>query len=232
MRKADFNLGGARNQGRVPSGQNKARVGLWAGKAQSSRTLRYAVAAFSLVWLVTAIRPYDRMDWLLENLLVFAFCGILLVTRRYYRFSNKSYILMLLLMAAHLYGAHYSYTTTPFDKILSAAFSSKRDNYDRLVHLCFGLFMTYPILELLNAVIRPGKFRSCLLSISLILAASAAYELVEMWVALLVSPELGTLFLGTQGDEWDTQRDMAMALYGSVGVILFYCLRIKVRNRK
>ena len=177
------------------------------------------VAGFAALWIALAIAPSYRSDWLLENLLVFAFAGLLAATFRRFQFSNFSYLLITLFLTLHSYGAHYTYSETPFGFWLRDTFGFARNPYDRIVHFAFGLLLTYPLRELAQRVLHLHRVWSYLVPFLLLLSMSAGYESIESWVARIVSPELGAAYLGTQGDEWDAQRDMDRAMTGA-----FLCL--------
>jgi putative membrane protein len=162
-----------------------------------------------------AIEPHDRGDWLLENLVVFAAAAALLATRPFFVFSNFSYLLIAIFLALHAVGAHYTYSLTPFGDWLAASFGLPRNPYDRLVHFAFGLLLAYPLHELMRRVLHVHGRWSYGLAALAILSLSSFYEIVESWAARIVDPELGQAFLGTQGDEWDAQKDMTLALVGA-----------------
>lgn len=168
------------------------------------------------LWVVTAIRPLYPGDWLLENLLVFFYGILLVVTYRFFVFSNLSYGLSTLFLSLHLIGAHYTYAETPFGFWLQDWFGFERNHYDRLVHFSFGLLIAYPFREILLRRSGVKRSWSYLLAVCGILSFSAVYEMLEMIAAMLVSPELGTAYLGTQGDEWDAQKDSFLAFLGAV----------------
>lgn len=178
--------------------------------------LRLIVVLLLLVWLWAAIAPLSRSDWLLENLLVLFYGALLAATYRRFAFSPASYWLFALFMALHLYGSHYTYSEAPFGYWLKDAFDLARNPYDRLVHFAFGLLLACPLRELLQR--RAGLAGRWLdwLALSVVMAMSAFYEQLEMLAALLVSPELGAAFLGTQGDEWDAQKDAGLAMLGAI----------------
>jgi putative membrane protein len=167
-------------------------------------------------WLATAIAPHDRFDWLLENLLVFFYGALLVITYRYFQFSNSAYALLTVFLTLHLVGAHYTYAETPFGFWLQDWFDFRRNHYDRLVHFAYGLLLACPARELLLRLAHSRPLWSSFLAINMVLAFSAFFEILEMWIAQLVSPELGAAYLGTQGDVWDAQRDMFLALSGAV----------------
>jgi len=182
--------------------------------------LRGLVAWLLVVWLITAIGPFSRRDWLLENLLVFVYSGLFVLTYRRFAFSTLSYVLLTGFMTLHLIGAHYTYSEVPFGFWLRDTLDLSRNHYDRIVHFSFGLLTAYPFRELLLRAtgVRPGW--SYFLSVMLVLAFSGFYEVMEGVVAMIVSPELGAAYLGTQGDEWDSQKDTFLAFAGAVIAML------------
>ena len=169
-----------------------------------------------VLWTITAIAPFNRRDWLLENLLVFMYSGLLVASYRRFAFSNLSYALFTVFLSLHLVGAHYTYEHSPPGLWLQALFDIERNHYDRIVHFAFGLLIAYPFREILlrAAGVRPAW--SYFLAVSCILAFSAFYELLEGAVAAVVSPELGAAYLGTQGDSWDAQKDAFLAFSGAL----------------
>lgn len=191
-------------------------MGVEAVPFRSNRLLQGMLAWLAGLWLVTAIEPHNRFDWLLENLLVFFYGGLLLITYRRFVFSNASYGLFTLFLSLHLIGAHYTYAETPFGFWLQQAFDLTRNHYDRIVHFAFGLLLAYPFQEMLLRLmgVRPGWSHP--LAVTVVLGFSGFYEVLEAWVAMVVSPELGDAYLGTQGDSWDAQRDMGLAFFGAV----------------
>ena len=172
------------------------------------------------IWIVTAIDPLYPRDWLLENLLVFIWSGLLAVTYRWFRFSNISYGLFTLFLSLHLVGAHYTYAETPFGYWMQDWFGFERNHYDRLVHFSFGLLLALPIREFLSARSGASTGWSYLLAVVCVMAMSTVYEVIEMLATLVVSPELGAAYLGTQGDEWDAQKDSALATAGAIVTVV------------
>jgi putative membrane protein len=185
------------------------------------------VAWLLFLWLVTAIEPFNRRDWFLENLLVFFYGGLLLATYHRFRFSVQSYLLFTVFMSLHLVGAHYTYSEVPFGFWLQDALGLQRNHYDRIVHLSFGLLMAYPLREWQLRVtgIRPGW--SYFMAVALVLAFSGFYEVMEGMVAMIVSPELGAAYLGTQGDEWDSQQDTFLAFSGAVVAMIITATAVR-----
>lgn len=180
-----------------------------------NRVLQVFVAWLVALWVLTAIAPFNRFDWLLENILVFVYGALLVVTYRRFAFSNLSYGLFTVFLSLHLVGAHYTYSETPLGFWLQDSLDLSRNHYDRIVHFSFGLLLAYPFRELLMQVAGVKRAWSYLLVMVTVLGFSGFYEALEGFVAMVVSPELGAAYLGTQGDEWDAQKDTALALLGS-----------------
>lgn len=193
-----------------------ARV-LASGHEPAERILpRLLLAAYLLLWGWLAIAPIDRQDWLLENLLAVTLVLILVLTYRRFQFSTFSYVLIALFMALHAIGAHYTYAKVPAGFWLQDTFGLSRNPFDRIVHFAYGLLLVLPIRELLMRLAGIRGFWSYYLPISAVLAQSGIFEVVEAVVASIVSPELGSAYLGTQGDEWDAQKDMTAAFTGAL----------------
>tara|TARA_R110001592_G_scaffold240929_2_gene501268 strand:- start:97128 stop:97703 length:576 start_codon:yes stop_codon:yes gene_type:complete len=171
-------------------------------------------------WAITAIHPLYPRDWLLENLLVFICAALLVFTYRRFTFSNLSYALFAVFLSFHLLGAHYTYSETPPGFWLQAWFGFERNHYDRIVHFLFGLLIAYPIRELLLRESGVKRNWSYLLTVNCIMAFSAVYESLEAIAAMIVDPELGCAYLGTQGDEWDAQKDAFLAFIGAIIAML------------
>lgn len=183
---------------------------------RENRFLQLLVLWLLLLWIITAIDPFDRRDWLLENLLVFFYCGLLVLTYRRFAFSNISYGLFGLFLTLHLIGAHYTYSETPFGFWLQDALDLSRNHYDRIVHFAFGLLIACPFRELFLRAAGIRRSWSYPMVIVTVLGFSGFYEALEGIVAVIVSPELGAAYLGTQGDVWDAQKDTALAFSGAV----------------
>jgi putative membrane protein len=191
-----------------------------------SLLIMYVVASILL-----GISPLDRFGWVLENLLLVFFFGIIIWTYRFYQFSNLSYLLIATFMMLHTIGAHYSYET-PFNQFLNAFFGNGRDNFDRVVHFTFGLLIAYPGFEFIRRVVGIMKIWSYFFTVIVILAMGAFYELIEMWVSNIVAPGQGALFIGLQGDSWDTQHDISSAMYGAIITMVITAIVTLTLNKK
>lgn len=180
--------------------------------------------AFAAVFVILGLAPWYRQDWLLENLLVFAALAGLIASYRRFRFSNLSYTLLFVFLVIHEIGAHYTYSLVPYDawvetltgSDLTERFGFGRNHYDRLIHFAYGLLLFRPAVELLNRVSPPAGVWRWILPPLFLLSHSALYELIEAGAAMVFGGDLGTAYLGTQGDEWDSQKDMACAVAGAL----------------
>ena len=189
---------------------------------QRSDRLSYGLLLwYGLLWTWLAIAPVNRRDWLLENLLALALVILLVLTYRRFQFSSLSYCLIALFMTLRAVGAHYTYAEVPFGFWLKDFFSLSRNPFDRIVHFAYGALLVYPMREWLMRLAGVPGVWSYYLPASAILAQSGLFEVIESVVAVLVSPELGSTYLGTQGDEWDAQKDMASAFAGAVLTMAF-----------
>ena len=187
------------------------------------RANRFVVALASIygtIWIFLAFAPRDRAAWVLENLLVVFLVGALAFTFRRFTFSNRSYFLIATFLSLHAVGAHYTYAQTPFGEWLKEAFDLSRNHYDRIIHFSFGLLMAYPTREMLLRLGQLSRAAALWLAVATVLAASTVFEIAEALAAEIVSPGGGPQWLGGQGDVWDAQSDMALALIGASAAML------------
>lgn len=188
----------------------------------------YCLYFYLFVWVLLAVKPLNRFDWFLENLLPFIFVSILLFAYKKFKFSNLSYTLITVFMILHAIGAHYTYSEVPFIKSLFNVLHFERDHYDRLVHFTFGLLMVYPLREFLIKFSGIKKSWSYIIPINIIMSASAAYEIIEWIVAVIVQPDNAIAWLGIQGDVFDVEKDMLIAAIGAVIAITIIHFRNKI----
>lgn len=188
--------------------------------------LKILIAWYLLIWGVMAISPVSRFDWLIQNAMPSLFAGLLIASYSRFRFSPLSYLLMTFFMTLHVIGAHYTYAQVPLGDWMKDAFGLSRNCFDRVVHFGFGLLMTYPLREMLLRQLKVNRALANFLSLSGVLAFSAGWEILESWLAQVVSPGSGAAYLGAQGDLWDAQNDIAEAFYGAV-----LCLGVTVVGR-
>ncbi len=184
---------------------------------RKSPTLPLALLATVLAVLAwSAIAPFDRLTWWLEVFPALLGLALLAATFRRFRLTDLAYVLIAAHMLILLVGGKYTYALVPLGDWARDAWHLSRNHYDRLGHFAQGFVPALIAREIFlrKKVISTAAWRAFLI-VSVCLALSAAYELLECAVAL-ISHEASDAFLGTQGDPWDTQSDMATALAGAL----------------
>lgn len=182
------------------------------------------LAVYAVIWLALAIDPVYRDDWLLENVLVFLAVPLFLVTARQLRFSNLAYTCLFLFFVLHSIGSHYTYALVPYDDwwraltggSLNELLGFERNHFDRLVHFLYGVLVTPAAVELFAHYGRYPRPWAVLFPFLFMASHAGIYEMIEWGAAIFFGGELGQAYLGTQGDIWDGQKDMALAMMGSV----------------
>lgn len=180
--------------------------------------------------LWTAYAPADREFWLLASILPTVFVLVLVLTHRWIQLSYISYILIAVFLTMHAIGVHYTYARVPAGGWMESVLPVSRNHYDRVVHFCFGFLLAYPMEELLRLSTGVRGWLLYYLPVITVLGLSGLWEMIESWVAQAVHPELGITYLGSQGDMWDAQRDMAAAFYGSLLCVALLLLIRRVRT--
>jgi len=184
-------------------------------------------AVYAAWWIVLAIRPLDRSDWWMENLLVFIGVGLLVWTWKPFPLSRVSYTCIFIFMVLHAVGAHYTYAKVPYQQWFPVL-AGGRNQFDRLVHFSYGLLLAYPIREMFLRIGNVRGFWGYFLPLDLTMSTSMLYELIEWGTAVTVGKDLGAAYLGTQGDIWDAHKDMAMA---SLGALISMCITALINWR-
>jgi putative membrane protein len=177
-----------------------------------------AVAA-AIVWSV--IHPVDFWTWVFELAIGFAGVIILAATYRRFQFSNLVYTLVAIHFVILAIGAKYTYAEMPLFNWLRDTFHLSRNYYDRVGHFAQGFVPAIICRELLlrTSPLRPGKWLA-FLCVAVCLALSAFYELIEWWMVIFFYKKEGAAWLGMQGDVFDAQGDMFMALCGAITAIV------------
>ena len=166
--------------------------------------------------VVSGIGPKDRLTWLLEVAPVLIGAPILVASAKRFPLTPLLYLLLFFHALVLMLGGHYTYAEVPLGEWAKEAFGFARNHYDRLGHVTQGFVPAILAREILlrKSPLRPGGWLRLSVT-SICLAFSALYELIE-WATALLSGEAATAFLGTQGDIWDTQWDMYLALCGAL----------------
>jgi len=192
------------------------------------RYLAILSLAFAAWWAALAIHPWDRHDWLVENALVVVAAALIVGSYRRLPLSRVSYTLIFVFMCLHQVGAHYTYAEVPYDawfkSLTGTTFNElvgwQRNNFDRVVHFCYGLLLAYPIREVFLRVADVRGFWGYFLPLDLTMSTSMLFELIEWGAAEVLGSGLGQAYLGTQGDVWDAHKDMALASLGALVAML------------
>ena len=188
-----------------------------------------------LIWYVlmslwVAYAPADRQFWILASILPAALVLFLIVTHRVLPLSHASYLSITLFLTLHMVGVRYTYAVVPAGLWLDQALNFDRNHFDRLVHFSFGFLMAYPLEESFRLLASVRGWLLYYLPVMTILGLSGLWEIIESWVAQAVHPELGLAYLGSQGDVWDAQKDMAAALYGAIVCMVLLLVSRKFRR--
>jgi putative membrane protein len=191
--------------------QHDTVINIWAG---------LWAAGFVIVLTWSVIGAADYPTWVLEALPAIIGFIILALSRRQFPLTTLCYVLILLHCWVLLIGAHYTYAEVPLFDTIRDVFGQSRNNFDKLGHFMQGFVPAIICREIIIRLdIISSRFFIHFFTVCFCLALSALYELLEWWVALL-SEEAADAFLGTQGYVWDTQSDMAWALFGALTAIL------------
>lgn len=185
-------------------------------RAEVDRTLITVCVIWATALVASGVAPYDRLTWFMEVLPVLIAAPVLVCTRNRLPLTTLVYVLIALHGLILIYGGAYTYARVPLGFWLQDILGFERNPYDRLGHLAQGFVPAMVARELLLRVFRiEGRKILNFLVVCVALAISAFYELIEWWSAVAMGAGADE-FLGTQGDVWDTQWDMFMALTGAI----------------
>lgn len=189
---------------------------------EQKSVLPLLLGTFTAVLVWSAIRPHDYFTWILEVFPALIALAVLAFTYRKFQFTTLVYLLILLHACILFIGGHYTYAEVPLFNWIRDHFHLVRNDYDRLGHFAQGFVPALIAREVLlrrKIVLRRGWLFFIVWSICL--AISACYELLE-WRVAVATGSAAESFLGTQGDPWDTQEDMAIAAVGAAVALLFF----------
>lgn len=170
-----------------------------------------------LVTIWSLINPKDYIVWFLEVLPVLIAVPILIFTYKKFKFTNLVYTVIAIHIIILVVGGHYTYAENPLFNWIKDYFNLSRNYYDRLGHFFQGFTPALVSREFLLKLspVKRGKTLTFII-LCIVLAISATYELFEWQSAVNLFPEQGVDFLGIQGDVWDVQKDMFLALIGGI----------------
>jgi putative membrane protein len=198
--------------------------------SRAERLIRVFAAVCGVVWVWAAISPVDRQTWALENLLLVFFALGLFLARRHRPFSSASHGFIFAFFILHIIGAHYTYSRMPLGLWGEHLFHLARNPYDRVTHFAFGFLLVFPAREVLLRYSGIRQSSGYWLATCLILAMSGIFEIIESIVAEMVAPGAGVVWLGGQGDPWDAQNDMLMALAGAALLMALVAMWERLRK--
>ncbi len=186
----------------------------------SQRMLLALVVIWTLGLLVSGRAPFDRSTWLMEVMPCLILMPVLWWSRKQFVFTPVVYALLIVHGLILMVGGAYTYARVPLGFWMQDWFGWTRNNYDKIGHFAQGFVPAFVVRELLVRVYQISvRHLLAILTVCTCMAISALYELVE-WASALMLGSGATDFLGTQGDVWDTQSDMFMALLGSLCAVL------------
>jgi putative membrane protein len=164
--------------------------------------------------------PAGRTSWALEVGPGLIEVAILMATYRRLPLSHLVYGAVFVHLLVLIYGGYHTYALTPLGDWAKQTFGLARNHYDRVGHVALGIFPIFLAREVLLRASPLGRSKwLAVLSVSLVFSFAAFWELLEWWVTLLVAADVGQAFLGSQGDVWDAQWDMLLALLGAIGAL-------------
>lgn len=191
----------------------------------NSRTYpRWLLLIYLAALGLMSINPAYTKSFLIENALSFIVVIVVVSTYKNFRLSNLSYTLLFVFLGLNLIGSYYTHAGVPYEEwskslfgiSINELFGFQRNNYDRLTHFTFGLLIFYPIREVFLRIADAKGFWGYYLPLDVVISFSALYELIEYAIAVIFGESVGMLILGSQGDIWDTHKDIAMATLGAV----------------
>jgi putative membrane protein len=173
---------------------------------------------------MSLVNPIFPDDQLLHHLPTGLAIGLLAVDIRKRMLVTSSFVGICIFIWIHILGARYTYSHVPYDawceQILGSSpkawFGFERNHYDRFVHFSFGALCTWPVGQLLERFFRIRRGWSMTLGVVVVLAIGGFYEIIEWIIGATMSPESAEAYNGQQGDVWDPQKDMAVAILGSL----------------
>ena len=191
---------------------------------------------FLLVFVVCGWQPVERTTWLMENSLVAVGAIAAWLCRQRFYWSSRSWALIVVFLCLHQVGTHYTYPNVPYNAAIAhltgidinQTFNWNRNQYDRFVHLCYGLLTALPIREIITAQCRLKGAWASMIAWSFVLSTSMLYELME-WVGGVYFGGGNSSFVGAQGDFWDAQKDMAAA--AGAGLLVLVARGHWIRDR-
>jgi putative membrane protein len=173
-----------------------------------------------ILLLISGLHPYDRLTWVMEVFPILIAVPVLIATRRKFPLTTMLYVLIFIHCIVLMVGGAYSYARVPLGFEIANWFGWHRNPYDKIGHFFQGFVPALIAREIfIRRNVIHGRKMLTFITVCVVLAISASYELIE-WASALSLGQGADEFLGTQGDPWDTQSDMFMALVGAIAALL------------
>ncbi|MGF1703388.1 DUF2238 domain-containing protein [Photobacterium makurazakiensis] len=182
--------------------------------------LLFLIVLTVIIW--SGLNPVFPDVWIAEIIPVVLILAPLVITYRFFQFSNTAYLLITIWMTLHTIAAHYTFANVPFDWF-NDFIGSERNNFDRVAHFSIGLY-AFPIAEFLVRKDHCKPVIASLFALCAIMAVAAGYEIIEWWYAELAGGDAGIEFLGSQGDIWDAQKDMLADTLGAITSLILFSI--------
>ena len=186
--------------------------------------VKFMLALLLVLMVWSGIAPADRTVWMVESVWSTGLLAILMVTRRWFKFSTAAYLCFWVWAVLQTVGAHYTFEHVPMDW-LTSPLGLTRNPYDRIAHFAVGWF-AFPFAELFD---RKGWVRSAgfaaFFAVMTTVAMAGVWEIVEWLYAAIDVGEVGVAFLGSQGDVWDAQKDILCDMLGALCAAILYWVR-------
>jgi len=192
-----------------------------------------------LALVVSCIHPVYPHEMYLQHSATVVMIGFLLFIYLKNNLSNLSFFLIVLLTTLHIIGARWIYSYTPYDNWIQSIFGFslnklchfKRNDYDRFVHLMYGFILVIPLCEICKNWYKVPAKLTRPIALLFVMATSMLYEVFEWGLSVFLSPDQADAYNGQQGDMWDAQKDMALAMLGAILMILILKLKTKKNDR-
>jgi putative membrane protein len=192
-----------------------------------------------LALIISCIHPLYPHEMYLQHSATVLMIGFLTYVYLKNNLSNLSFFLVALLAILHIIGARWIYSYTPYDQWIQSAFGFslnklfhlRRNGYDRFVHFMYGFLLAIPLCEIYKNWFKVPVKLTRHVAWLFILATSMLYEVFEWLLSVFLSPDQADAYNGQQGDMWDAQKDMALAMLGAIVMILIIRIKTKKNDR-
>ncbi len=173
---------------------------------------------YLIIWIWAAINPNYRSVWIDENIMPVVFVLFLVVSYKWFKFSDLNYSLIFVFLVLHAVGGHYSYAKVPLFDYLKDIYGLSRNHYDRLVHFLFGVLLFYPVYEVLSRIfLVPKGWRGLFIAFLAISAFKGIFEVIEYIYTAVRNNSLTVInYLGEQGDSLEAIKDIGLGILGAL----------------